>query len=317
MKKRIGIGVDLGGTFIKYALGYEDGKIIKESKRSTEADAPNEKILEDIADSVLEMINLARSEGLKPSVIGIGTPGCVNVDEGFLKGGTPNFKFWSEVPIANEIRKRTKVKAFVDNDANLMALAEARFGAGVGHANLICLTIGTGIGGGIIINGDIYRGSHFAGAELGHMSIKHDGVSCPCGGRGCLERYASATAICDYFSRLSRKKGIPVEKNEITVKKIFEMFKDRDKRAEETIEKATYYLGMGIANLINIFDPDRVIIGGGVAGAGNIYIKRIEKVAFHYAMPNAIKNLKIVRAKLGNKAGYLGALAFAFNQLDK
>ena len=108
MKKRLGIGVDLGGTFIKYALGYEDGLILKEGKRRTEADAPNNKILDDIANSVLEMKNLAKSQGLKPSVVGIGTPGCVDVNEGFLKGGTPNFKFWSEVPIATEIKKRVQ-----------------------------------------------------------------------------------------------------------------------------------------------------------------------------------------------------------------
>ncbi len=186
-----------------------------------------------------------------------------------------------------------------------------------GIDNLICLTIGTGIGGGIIINKEIYRGSQFAGAELGHMSIKHNGIACPCGGRGCLERYASATAICDYYLKLSKKEGILISKDDITVKRIFELLKKGDERAEETIAKATYYLGMGIANFINIFNPDRVIIGGGVAGAGNIYIKRIEKVANQYAMPNAKKGLKIVKAKLGNNAGYLGALAFAFNQLDK
>jgi len=316
MKNRIGIGIDLGGTFIKYALGHENGEIIAEGKRPTRADGSNEVILNDIADAIFKMIQLAKSNRLKPSVIGIGTPGCVDVKEGFLKGGTPNFKYWSQVPIAAEIMERVKIKTFADNDANLMALAESRFGAGMGCDNLICLTIGTGIGGGIIINKDIYRGSQFAGAELGHMSIKYNGKPCPCGGRGCLERYASATAICDYYLRLTKKEGDLINENEITVKKIFTFLKEGDKRAEKTIDETTYYLGMGIANFINIFNPDRVIIGGGVAGAGSVYIKRIEKVAYQFAMPNATKSLKIVKAKLGNNAGYLGALAFAFQQMD-
>jgi glucokinase len=317
MKKRIGIGIDLGGTFIKYALGREDGEILAEGKKKTSAEAPNDIILNDIASAISDMKQNAINKGLKPVVVGIGTPGAVDVDQGYLMGGTPNFKYWSNVSIAAEIFKKVKLKTFVDNDANLMALAEAKYGAGSGYANLICLTIGTGIGGGIIIDKDVYRGSHFAGAELGHMSIKHDGASCPCGGRGCLERYASATAICEYYVNLSLQAGNSVNKKDITVKQIFELFKSGDPIAEATIEKATYYLGKGIASLINIFNPDRIIIGGGVSGAGKIYIKMIEQVAFQYAMPNGTKHLKILRAKLGNKAGYLGALALAFTQLDK
>ncbi len=133
MKNRIGIGIDLGGTFIKYALGRENGEILAEGKKRTTTDGSNEVILNEIADAISEMIQLAKKKRLKPSVIGIGTPGCVDVNEGFLKGGTPNFRYWSQVPIAAEIMKRSKIKTFVDNDANLMALAESRFGAGRGY----------------------------------------------------------------------------------------------------------------------------------------------------------------------------------------
>jgi len=315
MKTRTGIGVDLGGTYIKYALGDESGKIIKKGKKPTHADAKNEVILANIADAIEEMKDYAAAHRLQPLVVGVGTPGCVDVDRGILRGGTPNFRYWIKVPIAEELNKRCKLPVFVDNDANVMALAEAKFGAGKGHKNVICLTIGTGIGGGIIINGALYRGSNFAGAEPGHMSIKHDGRACRCGGRGCLELYASATAMITHFKKISKKAGIAVEKN-INVKRIFELFASGNRQAAQTIDLSTYYLGRGIANLMNIFNPTRIIIGGGVAGAGEVYLKRVENSAFAFAMNEAQKDTKIVRAKLGNNAGYLGSIRFAFNQLD-
>jgi len=315
MKKRIGIGVDLGGTFIKYALGDEDGTIIKKGKMPTDAGARNEVILDHMAEAIKEMKMAAGDYGYQPVVVGVGTPGCVDVEKGVLRGGTPNFRHWIRVPIAEELNKRTGLPVFVDNDANVMALAEAKFGAGRGHENVICLTIGTGIGGGIIINQKLYRGSNFAGAEPGHMSIKHDGRNCRCGGKGCLELYASATAMINHFRKISKKAGRAVDK-EINVKKIFELFAAGNRLAEETIELSSYYLGRGIANLMNIFNPTRIIIGGGVAGAGEVYLKRVQKAAFAFAMAEACKGTRIVSARLGNNAGYLGSISFAFSQYD-
>jgi glucokinase len=315
MDQNVGIGIDLGGTFIKYALGFRQGKILKEKKIPTDSQATNSAILGQLSEAVREMAEFARNNGYIPSVVGIGSPGCVDVERGFLKGSTPNFRFWSEVHVGKEIESSVNIPTFIDNDANLMALAEARYGAGVGHKNIICLTIGTGIGGGIIVNGEIYRGSHFAGAELGHMSIKYNGLKCRCGGRGCLERYTSATAMTDYFIKKSAKEGVPITKKNISVKDIFKQFRNGNHLALETIERSTYYLGRGIANFMNIFDPTLVIVGGGVSESGNEYLKRVKTVAFRYAMKNASDNVKIVKAKLGNRAGYMGALSFAFDQL--
>ena len=316
MKKRIGIGVDLGGTFIKYALGDENGSILKKGKKPTDAKAKKEVILDRMSEAVNEMKIAAQANGYQPVVVGVGTPGCVDVEKGVLRGGTPNFRHWFKVPVAEELKKRTGLPVFVDNDANVMALAEAQFGAGRGHNNVICLTIGTGIGGGIIINKKLYRGSNFAGAEPGHMSIKHDGRNCRCGGKGCLELYASATAMINHFKKISKKTGQTVDKN-INVKQIFELFAAGNKPAEETIELSSYYLGRGIANLMNIFNPTRIIIGGGVAGAGEVYLKRVQQAAFAYAMAEACKGTRIVSARLGNNAGYLGSIRFAFSQLDE
>jgi glucokinase len=315
MVKRTGIGIDLGGTFIKYALGDEDGTILKKGKRPTDSKAKNNIILDHISEAISEMQAYAKLNGLRPRVVGVGTPGCVDVQRGILRGGTPNFLHWIKVPIAEELKKRNHLPVFVDNDANLMALAEAKFGAGKGHKNVICLTIGTGIGGGIIVNNELYRGSNYAGAEPGHMSIKHDGRRCRCGGKGCLELYASATAMIAHFAKISKKAGLTVEKD-INVKRIFELFAAENRQAAETIELSTNYLGRGIANLMNIFNPTRIIIGGGVAGAGEVYLKRVKNAAFTYAMAQACTGTNIVGARLGNSAGYLGAIGFAFHQLD-
>ncbi|MEE9118069.1 MAG: ROK family protein [Calditrichia bacterium] len=228
MKKKIGIGIDLGGSSIKYALGTDQGEIIKENERPSHATEGIETIIDEISEAITEMVDYAKSVGLIPSVVGMGTPGSVDVITGFLKGSTPNFKHWHDVPIKSKIEKKVCLPVFIDNDANLMALGEAKFGAGIGHQNIICLTIGTGIGGGVILNGELFRGSNFAGAELGHTTIKHDGLKCRCGGKG--------------------------------------------------------------------------------------YLKKVENVALHYAMDCSKENVKIVAAKLGNKAGYMGALGFAFDQ---
>ncbi len=316
MSKEVGIGVDIGGTSIKYALGTKSGEVLKEAYRRTKSDADSDTILNDISDSISEIIFFAKSNNLKPRVVGVGTPGSVDVERGYLKGSTPNFKSWKDVEIGKELTKKINLPVYVDNDANLMALAEAKFGAGIGHENIICLTLGTGIGGGIIINGNLYRGSQFSGAELGHMTVKFDGLKCLCGGRGCLERYASATAMIDYYHKIKQQADNSYKKEQINVKNIFKKYREGDLWAAETIQKSTYYLGRGIANIINIFNPTRIIIGGGVAEAGSLFLKEAEQVAFQYAMENSKQGVKIVKAKLGNKAGYLGAIYFAFERLS-
>ena len=179
------------------------------------------------------------------------------------------------------------------------------------------MTIGTGIGGGVIINGELFRGSHYSGAELGHTTIKYDGLKCRCGGKGCLERYASASAMIELYDKKLVTHSSSEKKEIIDVEYIFEQMRSGNPTAIEVIEQSTYFLGRGIASFINIFNPTIIIIGGGVAEAGEIYLKKVEEVAFKYAMDSTKENVKIVGAKLGNKAGCLGAMSFAFDQLAR
>ena len=315
--KRTAIGVDLGGTAIKFALAKEDGKIIKEDKKPTNTEATKETILANLGDAILQMKRYAEEHGYKPVTVGLGTPGSVEIHTGFLMGSTPNFLHWRNVEIKKELEKTVKLPVFVDNDANLMALGETRFGAGIGHHDVICLTIGTGVGGGIIIDDNLYRGFHCAGAELGHLSLDMEGVTCNCGGKGCLEAYASATAMLKNFKAHYEKNKIPFNAGEMDVRYIFKLYRQNDAIARQVIEAACYYLGRGLATLINIFNPSMFIIGGGVAEAGEIYLSKVRETAYKYAMEKPREGVQIVGAELGNKAGYLGAISFALESVDK
>jgi len=317
MNERVGIGVDLGGSSIKYALVTEYGQILKSAYRTSDANADKNEIIENLYQAISEMQTCAAQKNLQVKVVGMGTPGNVNLKTGKLMGSTPNFKSWSNINISRELEQKCNLPVFVDNDANVMAVGEARFGAGQGYNNLICVTVGTGIGGGFIVNGELYRGSFYAGGELGHTLVEAKGVKCNCGSRGCLEMYASATAMIRDFKRYAKEINFKPDLNKLNVAYLFELYHKKNDAACRAIDGAIYYLGRGLASAINIFNPEAIIIGGGVADAGDIFISAVRKIAFKYAMPMPQKNVKIIGAKLGNQAGFLGAISFAFSQLSK
>lgn len=308
--ERYAIGVDLGGTSAKCALVSENGRILETGSVETPANDKSDKILATIETEINRLRQKAIQINCDPQVIGMGTPGSIDIEKGYLIGSTPNFKHWKNVPIAEKLKERTGLPVFVDNDANVMSLGEFVYGAGKNYQNIICLTVGTGIGGAIIINGNLYRGSAYAGGELGHVSIKSEGRNCRCGGRGCLEQYASATAMLREFKELSGSNGVS------NVKKLFELKADNNSSASQAIHDAAYAMGRGVANFINIFNPEAVVIGGGVAEAGEIYLAIVRDTAMKFAMPAATQSVKIISATLGNDAGFMGAAHFAFEMHD-
>lgn len=310
-KTRYAIGIDLGGTAIKYGICSREGEIVREFSRPTHADSPVDAILEHLIEAAEEALAFARSQGMSIDAIGLGTPGSVDVEEGFLKGNTPNFKHWRNVPIKRRMEDRLQIPVFVDNDANVMAFGEARFGAGQGSDQVVCITLGTGIGGGVIIDGKLFRGSMYAGAELGHMSICYNGHPCRCGGVGCWERYASATAMIEHYAQLNPDDPVS------DTRTIFERYHASEPAAQQVVETEIRMVAVGIANLINIFNPRKIIIGGGVSEAGDWFVERIAGAARERAMEPALENLEIVRATLGNKAGWLGAAAFALSHFGE
>ncbi len=311
MKTKYALGIDIGGTSIKYGICSDSGELIHQSAVDTLATSPREEILEQIAGIIEQGLHQAEELGIELSAVGIGTPGSVDVEHGFLMGGTPNFKYWRDVPIAETLEKKFRLPIYVDNDANVMAFGEFKFGAGRHKQNVVAITLGTGIGSGIIIDGELYRGTNYAGAELGHMSIDYRGLKCNCGGIGCWELYASATAMIRDYN--ARKPAQPVQ----NTRELFERYYQNEKEAQETVSQTLVYLGAGLANIINIFNPEMIIVGGGVSEAGDWFVELAAREAFRRAMPTSASGVEICRAQLGNRAGMLGAAAFALHMADK
>lgn len=312
------IGLDLGGTFLKYALGDDKGTILYKSKIPSHADEDKQDIFAAIFSAIEELLQTAEKQDGKIKAIGFGTPGVVDFEYGNLLGNTPNFKDWGDAQIRKEIEGKFNIPTWADNDANVMAFAEAKAGAARGHRFVICLTLGTGIGGGILIDGQVYRGSHYAGAELGHIVVEFNGLPCKCGGRGCLEQYASAPAMVRRYVGKLKNSGKEILQN-VTTETIFTLAKEGDVHALETIDETCDYLGAGMASLANALNPEIFVLGGGVADAGDEFIKKVERALSSRAMDTAADGLKVVRATLGNDAGIVGAMLLAaeMNHMNK
>ncbi len=300
------IGIDLGGTFVKYALVSQTGDILFDGKLPIGGNATREDTLETIQNSIQQVVDEATKKGIELKGIGIGTPGLV--DNGVVLGGADNLDRWENIDLATIYSDKFNMPVFVDNDANVMGMGEVAFGAAKDCSDVIFITVGTGIGGAIVINGQLYGGYKNRGAELGHLTVQHDGIDCSCGGRGCLEAYASTSALVQQYAN---KTGRNVD--EIDGRYIIQKFKDNEPEAVACLKDHTDYLGHGIAGFINTFAPQKVVIGGGISEAGQFYIDMIKESAFKYAMPDCSTNTDIVAASLGNNAGCLGAASLVFN----
>ena len=309
-KREFYIGLDLGGTFLKYALGEKDGTVLFKNKTPSHGNEKKTVIFKVIFTAISELIEIAKQHNGIVKAIGVGTPGVVDFDNGKLLGNTPNMQDWGDANIRKEVEGNFNIPTWADNDANLMALAEARIGAARGHGYVICLTLGTGIGGGILLDGKVYRGHRYAGAELGHTLLVFNGRSCNCGGFGCFEQYASAPAMVRGYKELLEKNG-RTSTEDIDTVVIFERAKEGDTLAQEIIDQTSEYLGAGMASIANALNPQVFVVGGGVADAGDEFIKKAEESLLRRVIEPAAIDLKVVRATLGNDAGIVGAILLA------
>jgi glucokinase len=311
------IGIDFGGTFVKYALfSGNDRSLMFRDKTSSKADQSQEVIFGVLYDIIDELQDKAQQNGGKVVAIGMGSPGAIDFNQGKLIGSTPNIPDFTNADIRGKLKDRFDLPVWVDNDANLMALAESREGAAKGAANVIALTLGTGIGGGIIIDSQVYRGSFFAGAEIGHMTINLEGPPCNCGGKGCIERYASATAMVHNYRTKLQGHALKIPEHINTIM-IFDQAEKGQQEAIDTINETCRYLGAALANLVNIFNPEFIVLGGGVSQAGPPFLEQISSELHRIAMPASAQDVKIVQAHLGNDAGIIGAMRLAFDQYQK
>ncbi len=311
-KKEYYIGIDLGGTFIKGGIVDKSGEIIVCDKVPTESD----KGAEAVADNVSFLVNLliagAKTDANRIFGIGMGVPGVVDSEKGRV-AYCANLN-WIDVGIAEKIEKRTGFSVKIANDANVAALGEARYGVGREYHDFVFLTLGTGVGGGIIINKKLYEGNRSAGAEIGHMVIEDGGEECTCGRRGCFEAYASATALIRetkkaMISHRDSKMWELGTTEKINGKTAFD-YADSDPYAKEVVNAYIEKLACGIVNIANIFRPEAVIIGGGVCEQGDVLIKPVQKALDKEVFGNKYGPRCVVRtAELGNRAGILGAAA--------
>ncbi len=306
------IGIDLGGTNIKAGVVNENYEIISKATTKTMLPRPAEEICADMAKVSLEAMEQAGLELENIESIGIGTPGTANSETGIIEYSN-NLGFLN-LPVVELMQKYINKPFYVENDANAAAYGEFIAGAAKGANDAVCITLGTGVGGGIIINGKIYSGFNFAGAEIGHTVIDPNGPECTCGRKGCFEVFSSATGLVRMTkdAMLEDKASVMWQMNEedgkVSARTAFNAMRAGDRAGKAVVDKYIRYLACGITNTINIFQPDILCIGGGVCNEGDpLLLPLKELVAKEIYTKNSAKNTEIVIAKLGNDAGIIGA----------
>ena len=318
----LALGIDLGGSKILTAVVDAQGRMLSRDYRLTPAAQGPDPVVEAIMQSARQALDQA---GLPQdvAVFGIGAPGISNPETGVVFT-SPNLPGWHNVPLGKTIERRSGKPTFLINDANAAAIGELHFGAGKGARNFIYVTVSTGIGGGIIIDGQLYSGAIGTAGEIGHMAIAGSGPRCNCGNTGCWETLASGSALeREAVRRISE--GTPTsilgyvdgDVKKVTAKVIHTAAERNDRLARELIGQTAYYLGVGLANLINIFNPELVVIGGGLSNMGDILLKPAFQVAGKRAFTQAYKAARFARATLGGNSGVLGAAAFALAEVAK
>ena len=309
------VGIDLGGTNIVAGVVDGDYKIIAKASTKTNCPRPEKEIAADMAKMAQQAVENAGLTFDDIEWIGIGTPGIANSSTGIIEySNNLGFKDTPMVKYITEFIGRNDTPVYIENDANAAAYGEYVAGAAKGAKNAVCITLGTGVGGGIIIDGKIYSGSNFAGAEIGHTVVEVDGAQCSCGRKGCFEAYSSATGLIrmskeamEQFPESIMNK-MAAEKGKVTARTSFDAMRAGDKAAKDVVDKYIKYLAAGITNTINIFQPDVLCIGGGVCNEGDPLLLPVKDlVKKEVYTRNSPKNCEIVIAKLGNDAGIIGA----------
>ena len=313
------LALDMGGT--KIAAAIVDGKRIGERVyKPTQAGQGVQSVMARLFSMIDNTLNAHNLEASQLHSISIAAAGVIDTKQGVITL-SPNLPGWRGIPLRDTVRDRYGVNTVLINDASAAALGEHRFGAGKGADNVVMLTVGTGIGGGIIIDGRLYIGPSGSAGEIGHMTIDIHGPKCQCGNTGCLEKLASGTAVTtEAIRRISQgEKSCLVdivgdEIKNITAEEVEAAARSGDSLAREVIEQAATNLGIGLVNLVNIFNPEMIIIGGGVANMGDLLLEPARRVVRERAFPLPADAVRIVTAQLGADAGILGAAIFALEQ---
>lgn len=300
------IGIDLGGTSVKYALVDKAGNSFFEGKLPSFASVSAAEVIGQLVKAATILKEEAARQNWEICGVGVGTPGIVDVTNSVVLGGAENIVGWENIDLATILEEKLNLPIVIGNDANLMGLGETKFGAGRGCTHVVFLTVGTGIGGAVIIDGRLFNGYANRGTELGHVPLIATGERCACGAVGCLEHYASTAALVRRFAALAQERGLTFDE-EINGELIVRLYHEAFPLAIDCLNEHFYYLGRGIAGFINIFSPQRIVIGGGVAESGAFYLEKIREVVKENVIMDCALNTEIVAAELGNRAGLIGA----------
>jgi glucokinase len=314
------LAIDLGGTKIMAAIISHQGRVMAKENYPTLAKEGPQPVINRIFSAIDHLLGAGNIELSQLYGISIAAAGAIDLKQGVVTS-SPNLDGWHDVPLRDIVSSKYKVKTYLINDASAGALGEYHFGVGRGVNNLIFLTVGTGIGGGIIINGSLYLGPSGSAGEIGHTTIDINGPRCSCGNIGCLEILASGTAMArEAIRRISRgERSVLTEMMEgkienITAEKVGMAAQGGDSLALEVISQAATYLGVGMVNLVNIFNPEMIIVGGGVVRTGDLFLEPARQVVEERAFRLSAQAVRIVPTQLGDNAAVLGAAVFAYGQ---
>ncbi len=321
MNKRAAIGVDIGGTSTKLGLVDPQGRVLFRDSFLTHNAHGKKKLLDMILKHVHDLMRTAEDRRLKVAGVGVGAPGPIDVRRGWVYF-FPNIPGWKDTPFKKLLERRLGIPTIVDNDANAMAYGEFCFGAGRGSKNMLAMTLGTGIGGGLVIDGKLFHGPAFSAAEVGHMVLNENGPLCACGNHGCIETYVGN----GYFIREVRRRLKAGQKSLLTQ----ELRKGKDltplavaqaARRGDALSKLMWqetgeHLGNALVGLTNLLNPEKIILGGGIAQNGDLLFKPVVQTLAKKAFPIAAASVKVVPAELGVDAGLIGAAALALFGTD-
>lgn len=311
------IGIDLGGTNLKAGIVDTDGKILHRLSTKTNSHADSQIISNQILLLIAEIIQSARIKESDMIGVGLGSPGLVD-KRGETILFSPNLPRWRNVPIKRIVAERFSKPCVLENDANAAAWGEKWAGAGKEVRSLVMLTLGTGIGGGIVIDNKLWRGASNVAAEIGHMVIQMDGPQCNCGNRGCVEVYASATGMVRRFKEVLKSGKFSSLKisDEITARMISDAAFQGDRESLDIIEETGRYLGIALINIMHVLNPEMIVLAGGMIGSGELLMNPIRQVTQRGAFEASYKDTKIVFSQLGNDAGIIGAAGCLLTELE-
>ena len=303
---KIIIGIDVGGTNTKCGLIDTQGRVMKRARLDTKQYGANRGLL---FAALLDMVSglIQQYPGARSDIqgIGIGLPGLIDTEKGIVKF-LPNIPGWRNVPLKRVVESKFGLRTFIENDVNLITLGEWRYGAGAGYRNIVCVTLGTGVGGGLILDNRLYRGEGFAAGELGHMPLMRNGPQCNCGGAACFERYVGNSVLQEKARKLFRDKTI-------TLEKVSALAARNDPRALAFWNETAVTIGDALTGVVNLLNPKLIVIGGGIAKAHRFLFKTITDTIKARAMSVQGAMFRIKRAQLGDDAGLIGARVLVDN----